>query len=194
MQPDTYCNVCLSPLALCPCYSKLSQRIPPPDFAALEIGTSERPVVASPQYQHLLAIHTPFHFMPDLLSGTLSIFNAVDLALPLPIPEFGEDDMTNAIGLPGQPPLLPSPTVYRVGAARPPPQPVVTSPRQVSAANRRRTNPSPGRFVCGLCPRDFTAKHNLQSQITPFFMTSRLISIGIRSYQLSPEEKRSQVR
>ncbi|KIJ98846.1 hypothetical protein K443DRAFT_103299 [Laccaria amethystina LaAM-08-1] len=121
--------------------------MPPPDFAALEIGTSERPVVASPQYQHLLAIHTPFHFMPDLLS------------------EFGEDDMTNAIGLPGQPPLLPSPTVYRVGAARPPPQPVVTSPRQVSAANRRRTNPSPGRFVCGLCPRDFTAKHNLQNHI-----------------------------
>jgi hypothetical protein len=76
MQPDTYCNVCLSPLALCPCYSKLSQRMPPPDFAALEIGTSERPVVASPQYQHLLAIHTPFHFMPDLLSGT---YYAVDL-------------------------------------------------------------------------------------------------------------------
>ena len=61
MQPDTYCNLCLSPLALCPCYSKLSQRVPSPDFATSEVGFMKRPEVASPPYQYL---------MPDLLSGT----------------------------------------------------------------------------------------------------------------------------
>jgi len=165
MQPETYCNLCLSPLALCPCYSKLSQIMPSAHFASSEIGTMERPVVASPQYQHLLANHTPFHFMADLLSGRQLLYNILALlALPLPIPEFGEGDMINTIGLPGQLPVLSTdPTVSGVGAAGPPPQPVVASPRQVSAANRRRTNPSPRRFVCSLCPQDFTAKHNLRS-------------------------------
>ena len=166
MQPDTYCSLCLSPLTLCPCYSKLSQRMSSADFATSEIGTMERPVVALPQYQHLLAIHTPFHFMPDLLSGKQSLYNAVAVALPLPIPEFGEGDMINPIGLRGhwQPLLLPIDlTVSGAGAAGPPPQPVVASPALVSAAHRRRTNPSPRRFVCGFCPQDFTAKHNLQS-------------------------------
>jgi len=70
--------------------------------------------------------------------------------------------MINPTG--GQPSMLPTdPTVSGVGAVGPPPRPVVASPAQVSAANRCRTNPSPGRFVCSLCPRDFTAKHNLQS-------------------------------
>ena len=165
MQPDTYCNLCLSPLASCPCYYKLSQRMPSADFATSENGVTERPVLASsPQYQHFLAIHTPFHFMADLPSGTQLLYNIVALALPLTIPEFGVGDIINAIGLPSQPPLLSNdPTVSGVGATGPPPQPVVASPRQVSAANRRRTNPSPGRFVCSLCPRDFTAKHNLRS-------------------------------
>ena len=45
-----------------------------------------------------------------------------------------------------------------------PPRVVVASPEQVSAANRRRTNAVPGRFVCNLCPQNFTAKHNLKSQ------------------------------
>jgi hypothetical protein len=162
---DIYCNLCLSPLALCPCYSKLSQRMPSADFATPEIGATERPVLASsPQYQRLLAIHTPFYFMADLLSGTQLLYNVVALALPLPIPEFGEGDMINAIGLSGQPHLLSTdPTVAGVGATGPPPQPVVASPSQVSAANRRRTNLSPRLFVCCLCPRDFTAKHNLRS-------------------------------
>ena len=157
MQPDTYCNLCLSSLALCPCYSKLSQRIPSPDFATSEIGTMERPVVASPPYQY---------FMPDLLSGTQSFYNAVVVALPLPVPEFGEGDMTSPIGLQGhlQPLLLPTdPTISGVGEAVRPPQPVVASPAQVSASNRRRTNPSPRRFACRFCPQDFTAKHNLRS-------------------------------
>ena len=166
MQPDTYCNLCLSPLALCPCNSNLSQRMPSADFATSEIGTMERPVVASPQYQPLLAIHTPFQIMPDLLSGTQSLYNAMAVALPLPIQEFGEGETINPIGLRGQwqPILLPTdPTVFGVGAAGPPPQPVVASPAQVSAASRRRTNPSSRRFECGFCSRDFTAKHNLRS-------------------------------
>jgi len=45
-----------------------------------------------------------------------------------------------------------------------PPRAVVASPEQVSAANRRRTNAVPGRFVCNLCPQDFTTMHNLKSQ------------------------------
>jgi hypothetical protein len=45
------------------------------------------------------------------------------------------------------------------------PRAVVASPEQVSAANRRRTNAVPGRFCCHLCPQNFTAKHNLKSQI-----------------------------
>ena len=176
MHPDTYCNLCLSPLALCPCYSGLFPRMPSADFATFEIGTMERPVVAMPQYQPLLAIHTPFHFMPDLLSGTHSLYNAVAVALPLPIPEFEEGDMINPIGLRGHwhPLLLPiDPTVSGVGAAGPPPQPVVASPALVSAAQRRRTNPSPRRFACGLCPQDFTARHNLQSWPSFFLSFSR---------------------
>ena len=144
-RPDTYCNLCLSPLASCPGYSKLSQRIPSADFAISEVGTIKRPVVASPPYQHLL---------PDLLTGKQSFYNAVAVALPLPVPEFGEGDMTNPI-LRGQwwQPLLPTDvTVSSADAAGPPPQPVVASPAQVSAANRRRTNPSPRRFACSLCP------------------------------------------
>ena len=155
MRPDTYYNLCLSP-PLCPCYSKLSQRIPSADFASFEIGSMEGPVV-SPPYQYL---------MPDLLSGTQSFYNAVAGALPLHVPEFGEGDMISPTGLRGhlQPLLLPTdPTMSGVGAAGQPPQPVVASPAQVSAANRRRTNPSPRRFACGLCPQDFTAKHNLRS-------------------------------
>ena len=157
MQPDTYCNLYLSPLALYPCYSKLSQRIPSADFATSEIGTMERPVTSSPLYQHL---------MPDLLSGTQSFYNVVAIALPLPLPGFGEGEMISPIGLRGhlQPLVLPTdPTISGIGAAGQPPQPVVASPAQVSAANRRRTNPSPSRFACDLCPQDFTAKHNLQS-------------------------------
>ena len=157
MRPDTYCNLCLSPLASCPGYSKLSQRIPSADFATCEVGTMKRPVVASPPYQHLL---------PDLLSGTQSFYNAVAVALPLPVPEFGEGDMIRPIGLRDhlQPVLLPiDPIISGVGAAGRPPQLVVASPAQISAANRRRTNPSPRRFACGLCPQDFTAKHNLRS-------------------------------
>ena len=144
MQPDTYCNFCLSPLALCRCYSKLSQ-------------TMERPVVVSPPYQHLMA---------DLLSGTQLFCNAVVVALPLSVPEFSEGDMISPTGLRAhlQPLLLPTdPTISGVGAAGQPPQPVVASPAQVSAANRRRTNRSPRRFACTLCPQDFTAKHNLRS-------------------------------
>ena len=164
MQPDTYCSLCLYPLTLCPCYSKLFQRMSSADFATSEIGTMERPVVALPQYQNLLAIHTPFHFMPDLLSGKESLYNAVAVALPLPIPEFGEGDMINPILRGHWQPLLPTDVaVSSADAAGPPPQPVVASPAQVSAANRRRTNPSPRRFVCGFCPQDFTAKHNLHS-------------------------------
>ena len=157
MQPDTYCNLCLSPLASCPCYSKLSQRIPSADFVTSEIGTMERPVAASPPYQDL---------MPDLLSGTQSFYNAVAVDLPLPLPGFGEGDMNSPIGLRGhlQPLLLlTDPTITGVGAAGQPPQPVVASPAQVSASNRRRTNPSLRRFACGFCPQDFTAKHNLRS-------------------------------
>ena len=157
MQPDTYCNLCFSPLELCPCYSKLPQRIPSADFATSEIEALEGPVVASPPYKHL---------MPDLLSGTQSFYNTVAVALPLPISDFGEGDMISPVGLRGhmQPLLLPTgPTVSGVGASGQPPQPVVASPAQISAANRRRTNPSPRRFACGLCPQDFTAKHNLRS-------------------------------
>ncbi|KIJ99417.1 hypothetical protein K443DRAFT_172262 [Laccaria amethystina LaAM-08-1] len=46
---------------------------------------------------------------------------------------------------------------------------VVASPEHVSAANRRRTNAVPGRFVCNLCPQDFTAKHNLKNHINSHF-------------------------
>ena len=157
MRPDTYCNLCLSPLASCPSYSKLSQRIPSADFATCEVGTMKRPVATSPPYQHLL---------PDLLSGTQSLYNTMAAAFPLPIQEFGEGETVNPIGLRGQwqpLPLPTDPTVFGFGAAGPPPQPVVASPAQVSAANRRRTNPSPRRFECGFCSRDFTAKHNLRS-------------------------------
>ena len=169
MQPETYCNLCLSPLASCPCYSQLFQRIPSVDFATFEIGTMEGPMVASPQYQHLLAIHTPFNFMQDLPPGMHSLYNTVTVALPLTVPEFGEGDMINPILRGHWQPLLPTDVaVSSADAAGPPPQPVVASPAQVSAANRRRTNPSPRRFACSLCPRDFTAKHNLQSW-HPFF-------------------------
>ena len=157
MQPDTYCNLCLCPLALCPCYYKLSQRILSADFAASEVGTMERPVVASQPYQYP---------MPDLLSGTQLFYNAVAVSLPLPVPGFGEGDMISPIGLQGhlQPVLLPTnPTISGGGAEGQPPQPVVASPAQVSAANRRRINPSLRRFACGFCPQDFTAKHNLRS-------------------------------
>jgi len=103
-----------------------------------------------------------FHFITDQLPGTQSLYNAMAVALPSQVPEFGEGGMINPTG--GRPSMLPTdPTVSSVGAVGTPPRPVVASPAQVSAANRRRTNPSPGRFVCGLCPRDFTAKHNLQS-------------------------------
>ena len=152
-----YCNLCLSPPALCLCYSKLSQRISSAYFAASEIETMERPVVVSPPYQHL---------MMDLLSGMQSFYKAVAVALPLPVPEFGEGDMIGPIGLQGhlQPPLLPAdPTISGIGAAGQPSQPVVASPAQVSAANRRRTNCSLRLFACSLCPQDFTAKHNLRS-------------------------------
>ncbi|KIK04881.1 hypothetical protein K443DRAFT_394658 [Laccaria amethystina LaAM-08-1] len=64
MQPDTYFNLRFSPLALCPCYSKLSQRMLFADFATPEIGMG-RAVVASPPYQHLHAMHTSFLFKPD---------------------------------------------------------------------------------------------------------------------------------
>ena len=157
MQTDTYCNLCLSPLALCPCYSNLSQRIQSADFATSEIGTMERQVAASPPYQYP---------MPDLLSGMQSFYNAVAGALPLPVPEFGQGDLISPIGRRGhlQPLLLPTdPTISGVGGAGQPPRPVVASPAQVSAANRRRTNPSLRRFACGLCQQDFTAKHNLRS-------------------------------
>ena len=82
----------------------------------------ERQVAVAPPYQDL---------MPDLLSGTQSFYNAVAVALPLPVPEFGEGDMIRPIGLRGhlQPVLLPiDPTISGVGAAGQPPQPVVASP------------------------------------------------------------------
>jgi len=43
-------------------------------------------------------------------------------------------------------------------------RPTVASSRQRSASNRRRKNTIPGRFICHLCPQDFTANHNLKSQ------------------------------
>ena len=45
-----------------------------------------------------------------------------------------------------------------------PPRVVVASPKQLSAANRRKKKQVSGRFVCNLCPQNFTAKHNLKSQ------------------------------
>ena len=50
------------------------------------------------------------------------------------------------------------------GGAELPPRAVVASPEQISAANRRKSNAVPGRFVCNLCPQNFPAKHNLKSQ------------------------------
>ncbi|KIK04886.1 hypothetical protein K443DRAFT_645274, partial [Laccaria amethystina LaAM-08-1] len=50
-----------------------------------------------------------------------------------------------------------------------PPRIVVATLEQVSAANRRRTNAVPGRFVCHLCPQNFTAKHNLKNHINSHF-------------------------
>lgn len=50
-----------------------------------------------------------------------------------------------------------------------PPRALVASPEQVAAANRRRKNTVPGRFVCNLCPQNFTAKHNLKNHINSHF-------------------------
>ena len=72
-----------------------------------------------------------------------------------------------------------------------PPRVVVATQEQVAAANKRRTNAIPGRFVCKLCPQNFTAKHNLksQSQGIPFLSRSNLTVRLIRSYQFAlPEE------
>ncbi|KIK05371.1 hypothetical protein K443DRAFT_351942 [Laccaria amethystina LaAM-08-1] len=43
----------------------------------------------------------------------------------------------------------------------PVPRPIVASPGQIAASNKRRTNPTP--FACDLCPSRFTKKHNLQN-------------------------------
>ena len=51
------------------------------------------------------------------------------------------------------------------------PRPTVASSRQLSATNKRRKN-APGRFICDLCPQNFTAKHNLKSQNSIAFLFS----------------------
>ena len=50
------------------------------------------------------------------------------------------------------------------------PRPTVASSRQLSAANKRRKNAVPGRFICDLCSQDFTSRHNLKSQSSIAFV------------------------
>lgn len=50
------------------------------------------------------------------------------------------------------------------------PRPTVASSRQLSAANRRRKNAVPGRFMCDLCSQNFTSRHNLKSQSSIAFL------------------------
>ena len=50
------------------------------------------------------------------------------------------------------------------------PRPTVASSRQLSAANKRRKNAVPGRFICDLCSQDLTSKYNLKSQSSIAFI------------------------
>lgn len=65
-------------------------------------------------------------------------------------------------------PVVPPRSVLPAGTELPP-RALVASPEQVAAANRRRKNTVPGRFVCNLCPQNFTAKHNLKNHINSHF-------------------------
>ena len=79
------------------------------------------------------------------------------------------------------------------------PRPTVASSRQLSAANKRRKNAAPGRFICDLCSQHFTSRHNLKSQRTStafvffffFFLTTesdgfeKIISIPISGENLT---------
>ena len=76
------------------------------------------------------------------------------------------------------------------------PRPTVASSRQLSAANKRRKNAAPGRFICDLCSQDFTSRHNLKSQssiafVFFLFLFNDCLMIFNRSYQFPLPEKTS---
>ena len=95
----------------------------------------------------------------------------MDLAISWPVLVTQESDTINPTGFSReQPSMMPmNQGVHSEVGTEQQPRPMVASSRQVAAANKRRKNAVPGRFVCHLCPQDFTAKHNLKSQSSTAF-------------------------
>lgn len=162
------CELCLLPLALCTCYltpsvfsegstintnytrsSRGQARTSPADSTWFNVGTPEaapQPVLASPEQ-----------------SGWPTY--------PLPLLVAQESDIFNPTGFAGaQPSMMPmNQEINSEAETEQHPRPTVASSRQLSAANRRRKNAVPGRFMCDLCSQNFTSRHNLKNHINSHF-------------------------
>lgn len=134
-----FCELCFFSFALCSCsYSDLPSQ--PPVFPEGDIIT---PLDAAGRQAWMLPTDS---ILPNVRVGPVE---------PPPRPVLPASDVL-------MPPM--NPWVPEAGTELPP-RAVVASPEQVSASNRRRTNAVPGRFVCDLCPQNFTAKHNLKNHV-----------------------------
>ncbi|KIJ98855.1 hypothetical protein K443DRAFT_103309 [Laccaria amethystina LaAM-08-1] len=141
MESETFCKLCFFPLALCLCSYSLPSQLP---------VIPEGNIITPPDEAGRQAWMSP----------TDSIFPNVGPVEPPPRLSLTAGDL---MGIPPMNPWVPEANTEI------PPRAVVASPEQVSASNRRRTDALPGRFVCNLCPQDFTAKHNLKNHINSHF-------------------------